>query len=92
MAGAPIVFTLYKNGIHVPYSSEQPFVTNPTMERQLGEALDTKDKKAIAKLLDSDTFSPLCELIEVAVDSYSAEDKRHEVFPETPSHLALPGE
>jgi hypothetical protein len=91
MAGAQIIFTLYQNGIHVPYSSSQPFVTNPTIERLLGDALATRDKQTIARVVNSDELGPLCELIEVAVDSYSAEDKRPEVFPETPTPLDLPG-
>jgi hypothetical protein len=79
MSGAPITFTLYKNGIHITYGDPE-FVHDAEIEAQMRAAFDAGT--------DAAPFdSPLGDLIRVAVDCLWAEDKRGEVYAGTPVSL-----
>jgi len=80
MSGAPITFTLYKNGIHITHGRPE-FVTDADLEEEMRDAFDAGRDPV------PPWESPLGDLIDVAVDCLFAEDKRGEVYPGAPVSL-----
>ena len=82
MGGAPIILTLYKNGIHLSHGKPS-FISAPALEEEMRRSFDAhEDDWALAsRLIDE---RGLVKLISVAIDTYECIDKRGEVYPHTP--------
>lgn len=88
MGGAPILFTLYKNGIAVNFGSPD-FTTNPALMNRLKRAFDEGEN--VEPLLWDGDLAPLMRMVQSAVDSIDARDCRGETYVPPPPPPEAPG-